>query len=94
MDRLEYLVRKRVGYLAIFHKIINKLSGLNKKIIKEKDILKEENEKLGDVIKEAQSEIDNGQKGIVFLDEQSKINDEQIKKIKALVEPQLPKKSK
>lgn len=92
MEKLQYLVKKRESYLSAFHKIIRNINGLNEKVGKETVYLLKENGRQEEYIKEAQAKIEDGKKGLTFLDEQIKINTAQIQKIKDLIEPSMIKK--
>ena len=92
MERLNYLVKKRESYLSLFYKVIGKLSSLNEKIVKEKGWIEEDNIRQKEDIKFAQSKIEEGQRGMVFLNEQTKVNEAQIAQIKAIIEPSFPAK--
>jgi len=93
MERLQYLIRRRESYLSAFTKIIKNINGLNKKIVSEKTSIEKINSRQEEVIKQAQSKIEEGQKGFAFLEEQTKINEAQIQKIESFVQPTLPEKS-
>jgi len=92
MERLNYLIKKRESYLSYFYKAVKKLTSLNDRIVREQENLERGNVREEETIKEAQSKIKDGKKGITFLGEQTKINEAQIAKIKAIVEPTLPLK--
>jgi hypothetical protein len=74
--------------------VIKKLTSLNETIVKERENILRLNSRHEQKIKAAKLKIEDGEKGIVFLKEQTKVNAAQIAQIQAIVKPSLSIKKK